>query len=557
MDDIIQDNIEYIFDYQAKLSYDLPLNTIQFYEIDLSSSVLNNKSPIESINNVQDTLNQGFRKLFVNITWDSHENNWIICQTNPIESNDNNNIYNEEEKQFNNYNDTLTTNDQKKYSITNLIKSIRKWIDNTNDCNVVILIFKVTPFENIDKERTISCMNGYLEKLEILKRDIMSEINDILYTVDMMKNGEYNGNKYNKRILNGNSSNIYTNGNWTTIKKLCYINKKILIGLDSNILLCKQYKDNIIFTNNRSLFKKLVTYQDLKKYILFSSNKTSRTDRIDKIIKLVDKRNNNIDTVEKDVKDINNEDYDEEDENDIDIKDISVVFSHEDIINLKQEVVDFINNNNVNIHLKSFDIQEIQTLKKSLLWSWDINTNFIEDSSNTCIVINKNTRRWNYHSCDDNIPIACKNNNNPLIWKINTDDNKCDNGYILSIPHSSEENGMLLKTLYNKTLASYDNFFLTKTPIEINDGMKSDKRESSMFKINNFKYMIGPSSLEYSELIEEIYNTSFPSALMCILIIVFFFIRSIFKQYSTFKKRRRPMDIKKRLKIIETQTVPI
>ncbi|OUM61974.1 hypothetical protein PIROE2DRAFT_62178 [Piromyces sp. E2] len=360
MDDSLQDNVEYIFDYQTKLSYDLPINTIQLFEIDLSSSILNNDSSIQAINNVQETLSKGFRKLFVSITWDSTVNNWKICHIDKNDKSNNNCIIN--------YNENN--------GIINLVKSIRKWLDNANECNVVILIFQIKSTENFDKEKTISCMNGYMEKLEILKRDIISEIKDILYTVDMMKKGIYQGKKYEER---GRGSISYTNGNWTSFKKLCSMNKKLLIGLESNGLLCQQYKDNILFTDNQ-LIKKLIQYQDLKKYILFSTPKLSRNNRIDKVIKLVEKRKRGNETTF--------------DSQDIDNNNLSVIFTHDDIINIKKEVVDLINDNNMSIHLKTFDLNSIQLLKNSLIWSWDINTNFMEDSSNSCVVINRVSGSW-------------------------------------------------------------------------------------------------------------------------------------------------------------------
>ena len=56
---------------------------------------------------------------------------------------------------------------------------------------------------------------------------------------------------------------------------------------------------------------------------------------------------------------------------------------------------------------------------------------------------------------------------------------------------------------------------------------------------------------------EELMRTSLRPVLMVLVIVFFLIIKSIHKQYVTFKKRRRRMDIKKRLKVIETQTVPI
>jgi len=362
MDDSIQDNIEYIFDYQTKLSYDLPLNTIQLFEIDLSSSILNNDSSVKAINNVQEALSKGFRKLFVSITWDNEENNWKICH---------------QDKKNNKTNSQCAINYNGRYSILNLVKSIRKWLDNTNDCNVVILIFQINSIENFDKEKTISCMNGYMEKLEILKRDIISEIKDIIYTVDMMNEGIFQGKKYEER---GHDNISYTNGNWISFKKLCSMNKKLLIGLESNDSLCQQYKDNILFTDSR-LIKILVQYQDLKKCVLFSTPKLSKSNnRIDKVLKLVEKRK------------IGNETS--FDNLDIDNNNLSVVFTHDDIINIKKEVVDLINDNNMSIHLKTFDLNLIQLLKNSLIWSWDINTNFMDESSNSCVVINRVTGYW-------------------------------------------------------------------------------------------------------------------------------------------------------------------
>ncbi|OUM61975.1 hypothetical protein PIROE2DRAFT_11852 [Piromyces sp. E2] len=118
---------------------------------------------------------------------------------------------------------------------------------------------------------------------------------------------------------------------------------------------------------------------------------------------------------------------------------------------------------------------------------------------------------------------------------------------------------MLLKTLQsNKTLNSYNYFYLTKTPLEINDDIKPDKRESKTFiKPNTEKYLIVPTDLKYTELLEELIRTSLRPTLMILIIIILLIIKSIHKQYITFKKRRRRMDIKKRLKVIETQTVPI
>jgi len=64
-------------------------------------------------------------------------------------------------------------------------------------------------------------------------------------------------------------------------------------------------------------------------------------------------------------------------------------------------------------------------------------------------------------------------------------------------------------------------------------------------------------NINKSELLEEIIKTSLRPALFIIFIVIFIVIKSIYKQYSTFKKRRRRMEVKKRLKRIETQTVPI
>jgi len=519
MDDSLKDNIEYIFDYQTKLSYDLPLNTAQLFEIDLSSSILNNGSPAQAINNVQDALAKGFRKLYVNITWDSQINNWRLCYTQKQQTN-------EERNSLKNCYDSQ--------NILNLIKSIRRWIDNSNDCNVVILIFHINAYENTEKEKTVTCNKSDLvEKLEILKQDVMSEVKDILYTVDMMKKEDHK--KKNEEKLE--SSSYYANSNWTSFKKLCSMNKKLLIGLEPNEFLCQQYKDNILFTDNQ-IIKKLVNYQDIKKYILFSVPKISRNNRIEKVIKLVNKRNNDTNT--------------SFDNQDIDNNNISIVFNSDDIINMKKEVIDLIKDNNMSVHLKTFDLSSIQDLKNSLLWSWDINTNFMEDSSNSCIIINRTTGRWNYHSCEENYPFACKNINNPLMWTIKFDGNQCDNEYTLSLPHSSVENGILLKTInFNKTITSYNYFYLSKTPMEINDDIKSDKRES--ITMNNHyteKHLIVPTDLEYSELIEEIFKTSLRPALFIVFIVIFIVIKSIYKQYSTFKKRRRRMEVKKRLKHI-------
>jgi len=532
MDDSLQDNINYIFDYQTKLSYNLPLNTVALFELDLSNSLLNNSS-IQAINNVQDVLTKGFRKLYVNITWDNQENNWILCQTN-IDYGKNKSIPN-----TNSYSNNNNNNNNNKYTIVNLIKSIRKWIDNSNDCSVIIVIFKINSFESIDREQSISCINGYSEKLEILKRDIMSEVKDIIYTVSMMKEGIYHEKKYQEKVHRGIS---YTNGNWTSFKKLCSMNKKMLIGLESNNFLCKDYKDNILFTNN-DLIKKLISYQDLKKYVLFSSPNTFlQPNNIKKFIKLIDKQNNSLSST-----------YDQ----DIDInKNLSVVFTPEDTINIKKEVMDLINNYNMNIHMKTFDLNSIQSLKSSLLWSWDINTDFIDNSSNSCIAVSKTTGRWIYHSCEDNFPIACKNRNDPLNWLVTLD--KCDDGYILSLPHSFQENHMLWQTLQNKTLSSYDYFFLSKIPIDSNNDIISEKRELlNLTTTHNEKYVTIPTTLNYSELIEEIYKTSFSPGLMVLMIILFLIARSIRKQYVIFKKRRRRQDIKKRLKVAEIHTVPI
>jgi len=361
MDDTLQDNIEYIFDYQTKLSYDLPLNTVQLFEIDLSSSILNNDSPAQAINNVQDALAKGFRKLYVNIIWDSQINNWRLCYT---------------QKQHTNKDENSLENCYDSQNILNLIKSIRRWIDNSNDCNVVILIFHINANENMEKEKSISFnKNDLVEKLEILKHDIMSEVKDILYTVDMMTEEDHR--KKNEEKLE--SSTYYTNSNWTSFKKLCSMNKKLLIGLESNELLCHQYKDNILFTDNQ-IIKKLIQYQDIKKYILFSAPKISRNNRIEKVIKLVNKRNNDTNT--------------SFDNQDIDNNNISIVFNSDDIINMKKEVIDLIKDNNMSVHLKTFDLSSIQDLKNSLLWSWDTNTNFMEDSFNSCVIIDRTTGRW-------------------------------------------------------------------------------------------------------------------------------------------------------------------
>lgn len=372
MDDTLQlqENIEYIFDYQTKLSHDLPLNKVQLFEIDLTNSILNNDSSIQAINNVQEVLTKGFRKLFVNITWDHQENNWKLC--NSITNINRNNQY----KKNQNDNRNVSSMNHSNCTTTNLIKSIRKWMDNSSECNVIILIFNINAYENIDREKTISCMNGYVEKLEILKRDIMSEISDILYTADMMKDSIYQEKKYQERLYNNIS---YTNGNWTSIKKLCYMNKKILIGIEPNGLLCKSYKDNILFTDS-GLIKKLIQYQDLKKYTLYlRGSNLSKTNKIDKIIKLIDRR-----TINENF--INN--------GEINNNELSVVFTPDDIANIKKEIIELINNNNMSIHMKYYDINSIQTLKNALLWSWDTSTNFIEDSSNSCIIISRVTGRW-------------------------------------------------------------------------------------------------------------------------------------------------------------------
>jgi len=58
---------------------------------------------------------------------------------------------------------------------------------------------------------------------------------------------------------------------------------------------------------------------------------------------------------------------------------------------------------------------------------------------------------------------------------------------------------MLLKTLqYNETLNAYNYFYLTMTPIEVNDDFKPDKRESVSFNTHTAeKHLIVPTDLEY------------------------------------------------------------
>ncbi|ORX60081.1 hypothetical protein BCR36DRAFT_408441 [Piromyces finnis] len=525
MNDTIQDNIEYIFDYQTKLSYNLPINTIQLFEIDLSNSILNSNSTIQAINKVQEVLSKGFRKLYVDISWDKEENNWKICN-----------------KDKNNTNCIINYNEG--FSILNLVKSIRKWIDNSNDCHVIILILRINSFENDDKVKTISDINDYMVKLDVLKGDIMSEIKDILYTVEIMK---YESNQEEKNYDKRSDDNtLYINKDWISFNSLCSMNKKLLIGLESNNELL-QYEDNILFTDYQ-LIKKPIQYKDLKKHILFLTPKISRNNKINKIIKLVEKRK------------IDNEtSFDHQNSNNDYNNNLSVIFNHDDIINVKKEVIDFIKDNNISIQLKTYDLNSIQLLKSSLIWSWDINTDFMKDSIDLCIVINSSTGNWQYHSCDDKFPIACRNINNSLMWSIKENNETCDNGYILSLPYSSEENNVLLKTFhYNKTMSSSNFLYLTKTSLEINDEIEPDRCESKVINMPNVeKHLIVQTNLEYGELLNELVKTSLKPALAILIIVLFLVIKSIRKQYVTFKRRRRRMDIKKRLKIIETQTVPI
>jgi len=80
-------------------------------------------------------------------------------------------------------------------------------------------------------------------------------------------------------------------------------------------------------------------------------------------------------------------------------------------------------------------------------------------------------------------------------------DDKCEENYIFSLPHSFEENHILWETiLQNRTLSSYKYFYLSKTPININENIISNKQELKNFNSNwkyNEKYLIIPSNLEY------------------------------------------------------------
>ncbi|KAG4104686.1 hypothetical protein H8356DRAFT_1270391 [Neocallimastix lanati (nom. inval.)] len=476
MNETLQKNIEYLFDFQTKLSYNLPISTVQLFETDLSSSILNND---QAIYNIHDVLEKGFRKLYVNITWDQEENNWKLHHTNfnkykPYKISNINNYYSDS----NNENSINNNN----YTTINLIKNIREWIDNSNDCHIVILIFKLNILKNFYTEKSIPCIDSQSEKLKILKHNILSEIKDIIYTVNMMKEGIYRGKGYKNRKSFDND----INKNWTSFRKLCYINKKILVGLESNGFLCNDFKDNILFTES-PIIKKLIQYQDLKKKILYSTSSPFRSKKIVRIIKLIDKRNSdNLYTNDSDI-DIND--------------DLSIIFTPDDTININKEVIDIINRYHMSVHMKTFNINSIQALKHSLLWSWDIHTNFIEDSSNSCVVFNRITGRWNFHSCKDNFPIVCKNKDDPLIWMVILNDDKCEENYIFSLPHSFEENHILWETiLQNRTLSSYKYFYLSKTPININENIISNKQELKNFNSNwkyNEKYLIIPSNLEY------------------------------------------------------------
>jgi len=57
---------------------------------------------------------------------------------------------------------------------------------------------------------------------------------------------------------------------------------------------------------------------------------------------------------------------------------------------------------------------------------------------------------------------------------------------------------MLWQTLQNKTLSSYDYFFLSKIPIDSNNDIISEKRELlNLTTTHNEKYVTIPTTLNY------------------------------------------------------------